>query len=279
MIILSLMILISEFSSQRPSFIRTVQAANRNTVLNGCTVTINACSSVGWNGTDPGPTITVGQGDSVSLTLVSTDGQPHQFAADVDKSGNFNCSVDKCSGFFPPTRTDILAIDFPSDTYTYYCTVHPFNMRGTFIVTAPPPDFTIASSPTFLTFIQESSGGSTLTLTSVNNFAGSVSLSASVSPPGPTTAFSVNPVTLSAGGTAASTLTLSVPLATGVGNYTITVTGTSGSLSHSVTLSITVQAPSDGNNALVPILIGAVAGAIVVAGALFYLTRRGRLKR
>lgn len=157
MIILSLMILMSAFSSQRPSFIRTVQAANRNMVLNGCTVTINACSSVGWNGTDPGPTITVAQGDSVSLTLVSTDEQLHQFAVDVDKSGNFNCSVDKCSGFFPPTRTDILTIDFPSDTYTYYCTVHPFNMRGTFIVTAPPPDFTIASSPTFLTFIDRKS--------------------------------------------------------------------------------------------------------------------------
>ena len=275
-LVLWLMILMSAFPSQR---LGLAQAASRNMALDGCTVTVNPCSSVGWNGTNPGPMITVAQGDSVSLTLVSTDGPPHQFAVDVDKSGNFNCSVDKCSGFFPPTRTDLLTIDFPSDTYTYYCTVHLFNMRGTFVVTAPPPDFTIASSPPSLTIVQESSGMSTLTLTSVNSFSGPVSFSGATSPTGPTTTFSINPVVLSAGGTATSTLTLIVPSATAVGNYTVTVTGTSGSLSHSVSLSITVQSYSSASNALVPILIGAVAGAIVVASAVFYLTRRGRSKR
>jgi uncharacterized membrane protein len=114
--------------------------------------------------------------------------------------------------------------------------------------------------------------------------SGSVALSVAVSPTGPTASVSPIFVALSSGGTGTAVLTVStssgVYSSTATGSYTITLTGTSGSLSHSVSLSITVQSSSGGNNALVPILIGAVATAIVViAGSLFYLARRGRSKK
>ena len=158
-------------------------------------------------------------------------------------------------------------------------------MFGRFIVQASAtPDFSIsASGTTPASFVAGNSATSTITLTSLNGLSGSVALSVAVSPTGPTASVSPIFVALSSGGTGTAVLTVStssgVYSSTATGSYTITLTGTSGSLSHSVSLSITVQSSSGGNNILVPILIGAVAVAIVVAGALLYLTRRDRSKK
>jgi uncharacterized membrane protein len=95
--------------------------------------------------------------------------------------------------------------------------------------------FKLAASPTALTVARGATGGkSTLAITPVNGFSGSVTLAASGLPTGVTAAFSVNPatttsvVTLTAGKTAAS------------GTYTVTITGTSGSLSATTTITLTI---------------------------------------
>src|SRR6266496_6160871 len=163
----------------------------------------------GWNGTNPGPTITVAKGDSVSMTLVSGDSAPHTFVIDVDKDGVVtpNCSVDKCSQQFTTTITYTFTVDFGPGTYTYYCSIHLSAMVGTFIV--PGPDYGASSSPSSLTILQGANANSTVSITSLNNFAGSVTLSSSSSsPPGLlTSSFSVNPVMVQPSGTAKSNFT------------------------------------------------------------------------
>ncbi len=106
---------------------------------------------------------------------------------------------------------------------------------------AQSPDFTISSSPSSLTFQSGSSATSTIQLTSLSSFSGSVALSASVSPSGLTALLNPTSVNLSSGGSATSTLTAS---SSTPGSYTVTVTGTSGSLSHSTTVTVTVTGPT-----------------------------------
>jgi kumamolisin len=104
------------------------------------------------------------------------------------------------------------------------------------------PDFTIGVSPSSLTVVQGKSGGSTISTSAIGGFSSSVSLSASNLPSGVTVQF--NPTSIS--GSQTSTATFNVAAGTATGNYSITITGTSGSLVHSTTVSLTVSAPVSG---------------------------------
>ena len=107
--------------------------------------------------------------------------------------------------------------------------------------TTSTPDFTVSASPSSLTITQGANGTSTITVTSLNGFNSATTLSASGLPSGVTAAFSTNPVTPPANGSATSTLTLTASATATTGAATVTVTGTSGSLTHSTTISLTVQ--------------------------------------
>jgi kumamolisin len=97
------------------------------------------------------------------------------------------------------------------------------------------PSFTLSDSPSSLTITQGSSGTSTITVTDVNGFSGSVTLAASGLPSGVTATFGTNPTT----GTSVLTLTASATATTGTS--TVTITGTSGSLTATTTVSLTVN--------------------------------------
>jgi cyclophilin family peptidyl-prolyl cis-trans isomerase len=92
--------------------------------------------------------------------------------------------------------------------------------------TAPKPDFTIAA-PIGVTIHAGTPTISTVNVTAVNQFTGTILLSAKGSPG---LIASITPSSVTGSGTA--TLTTS---ATTNGSYTVTVTGISGSLTHSVT--------------------------------------------
>ena len=204
----------------------------------------------GWNGTNPGPTLTATMGDTVSITLKSSDGAyvSHQFVIDVHRDGvttTPNCSVNKCSPFFPPTTVFPVTVDFVPGTYTYYCSVHTASMIGSFVVQQPGPDYGVSSNPPSLTIVQGSNANSTITVSSINNFAGSISLSATSSPPGPTTSFNSTTVTVPAGGTAHSKLTVSTTLGTPVNSYTIAVTAkNSTTFNRTTSIAVSVISPS-----------------------------------
>ncbi len=109
------------------------------------------------------------------------------------------------------------------------------------------PDFTVSASPSSLTITQGSNGTSTITITSLNGFNAATTLSASGLPSGVTAAFSTNPVTPPANGTATSTLTLAASGTATTGNATVTITGTSGSTSHTTNIALTVNAAATPN--------------------------------
>src|SRR5579859_7319783 len=113
--------------------------------------------------------------------------------------------------------------------------------------TTQTPDFTIGASPNSLTVTQGSNGTSTITITSVGGFNAATTLTASGLPSGVTAAFSTNPVTPPANGSATSTLTLTASSTATTGTATVTITGTSGSTVHSTTIALTVNAVAQPN--------------------------------
>src|SRR5207302_6493180 len=111
----------------------------------------------------------------------------------------------------------------------------------------PPPDFSISATPASLSIQIGSSGTSTIAMTSLNGFAGTIGLSASISSCSglclvfPTASLNPTSVTLSSGGTGVSTLTVATSVLTTPGTYTVTITATSGSITHTVTVTVTVH--------------------------------------
>src|SRR5437879_465912 len=109
----------------------------------------------------------------------------------------------------------------------------------------PPPDFGISATPASLSIHIGSSGTSTITLTSLNGFPGTIGLSTSNACSGlclvyPTASLNPTSVTLTSGGTGVSTLTVATSVLTTPGTYTITITATSGSITHTVTVTVQV---------------------------------------
>jgi hypothetical protein len=100
---------------------------------------------------------------------------------------------------------------------------------------APVGDFTIGATPSSQTVSRGGATTYTVTVTPVNGFSGSVSLSVSGVPFKGTAAFSPNPTT------STSTLTVTTWKKTTTGTYTLTITGTSGGLSHSTTVQLVVR--------------------------------------
>jgi len=107
--------------------------------------------------------------------------------------------------------------------------------------------FTLSDSPSSLSIAQGSSGTSTITVTSVNNFNAAVTLNATGLPTGVTATFSPNPVTPAADGSVTSTLTLTASSSATTGTSTVTITGTSGSLTATTTLALTITATATPN--------------------------------
>ncbi len=104
-------------------------------------------------------------------------------------------------------------------------------------------DFTITSSPSSIVNTFGSSNTTTITVTSLNGYTGTVSLTVTAPFGYITVMGSENPLILSAGGTASSALNITTSLSTNPGTYNITVTGTAGSRTHSTVISLTVIDP------------------------------------
>jgi endoglucanase len=110
-------------------------------------------------------------------------------------------------------------------TTTIALTIGPSNM-GSFTLSAAAPSLII---------LQNASGADTISVTDLNGFTGSVTLTASGLPSGVTAAFGTNPTTGS------SVLTLTAGSAAGAGTSTVTITGTSGGLTAAAAIALTVN--------------------------------------
>jgi len=98
-------------------------------------------------------------------------------------------------------------------------------------------DFTLSASPSTVTVVRGQTASYTITTGSLGGFAGSVSLSVTGVPTGATATFSANPISTPG----SSILRVRTTSRTPRGTVTIVVTGTSGSLIHQMSVTLTVQ--------------------------------------
>ena len=190
-------------------------------------------------------TVTQGGGTSYTATVTasggftgvvsfSVSGLPSGASASfnptsVTGSGSSTMSVSTSST--TPAGTYTLTITGTSGTLSHSTTVRLV------VNSVSPPDFTISVSPASLNVTRGSTGQYTVTIGAVNGFSGTVSLSVSGLGSRVTGTFSPTSVT----GSGTSTLSVTAARNASRGARTITITGVSGSLSHSTTATLNVQ--------------------------------------
>jgi hypothetical protein len=101
-------------------------------------------------------------------------------------------------------------------------------------VTGLPQDFSLSMSPASVSVRRGSTATYTVTVTPSNGFSGSVTLSLSGQPSGSSVTFSPNPAT------GPSTLSVRTSSSGPRGTFTLTITGRSGTLTHTVTTRLSV---------------------------------------
>jgi trimeric autotransporter adhesin len=102
----------------------------------------------------------------------------------------------------------------------------------------PTPDFSVACAPSSVSVTQGSSNTTTCTVTAINGFASPVTLGCANLPSGVTCSYAPPSVTPTAG----STLTIAASGGAATGNFTIQAQGTSGALTRSANIALTVNA-------------------------------------
>src|SRR2546426_20755 len=129
-----------------------------------------------------------------------------------------------------------------SYTVTISATAPGMTQTGIIPVIVVIPDFSMSSSPATVSMIPGNSASSTITLTSVNSFSGTVGVGTAVSPSGIFVGLNPQNVPLAASSTGTSTLTISSTSSTASGTYYIAITGISGQVVHTITVTVYVTA-------------------------------------
>jgi uncharacterized membrane protein len=202
-------------------------------------------------------TVTQGSNGSSTITVSSLNG--FNAATTLSASGlpSGVTAAFSTNPVTPPANgnaTSTLTLTASSSATTGTATVTITGTSGSATHTAiitltvtSPPNFTIGASPSSLTINQGSNGTSSITITSQNGFNSATTLSATGLPSGITAAFSTNPVTPPANGSASSTLTLTASSTATTGTATVTITGTAGSTIHAATITLTVNTAAQPN--------------------------------
>ena len=200
-----------------PNFSLAVSPASQSVSQGGSTAyTVTITAQNGFAGTVNLSAAGFGAGASGSFNPVSVTGGG-------TSTLSVSTTASAATGSFPITVTGSSGSLSHSATAT--------------LVVNPPADFTLSASPASQTVTQ--GGGTTysVTVTGQNGFAGAVSLSASGFGSGASGSFSPTSVT----GSGTSTLTISTTASAATGSFPITITGTSGALTHSAGVTLVVN--------------------------------------
>lgn len=149
----------------------------------------------------------------------------------VNGSGSSTLTVSTTTGTAPGTYT--LTVTGTSGSLAHSNAV-------TLVVNTP--DFSISTTPASQAVTAGGSTNYTATVSAINGFGGAVSFSVSGLPAGANGTF--NPASVN--GSGSSALTVTTATNTPPGTYTLTVSGTSGSLAHSNSVTLVVNAISGG---------------------------------
>jgi subtilase family serine protease len=180
-----------------------------------------------------------GAGGTSTITIADTGG----FAGSVTLAATgLPTGVTAVFGTNPATATSVLTLTASGTATTGTVTVTITGVSGSLthtttisLTVAPPPNFTLSASVSNLEVFRIDHGTVTITINPVNNFTGSVTLVATGLPAGVVAAFETNPATTT------STMTVTQTGFPVPGTYPVTVTGTSGSLTHTATLNVVLH--------------------------------------
>ncbi len=183
---------------------------------------------------------------TVTLTLERQDGSPAPQGLTLSPTGL------NVTGPNPVTQTLTLNVagSVPPGQYPLRVKATSGSLTKTanlsLTVQAPPPDFSISLNPTSLNVQQGASGTTGLTLIPQNGFTGTVTLTLENQNSGAPNGVTLSPTSLSVTGTSPVIQALTVGIAQNVqpGTYALRVRATSGSITKTANLSLTVQAPS-----------------------------------
>jgi PKD repeat protein len=136
----------------------------------------------------------------------------------------------------------------PSHTYTspgtYSVSLTVSNSSGSDTTTrtdyiTATSDFALTASPASVTVVREKAARYSISITSSNGFAGSVSLSVTGLPSSSSATFSPNPVDFPFA--SSSTLSVATTSTTKIGTFTLTISGVSAAITHSATVNLQVK--------------------------------------
>src|SRR5437867_2391197 len=193
--------------------------------------------------------VNAGTAGTSTITVSSLNGfnGAVSLTASVSPSTGLTCNLNPTSVTTPSggSATSSLSCSGSAGTYTVTVTGTSGNLSHTAIVTynvGAAPDFTINANPSSVTTNLGVAGTSMITVGSQNGFNSAVALTATISPSsGLTCSLSPSNVTPTSGGSVTSTLSCTGAT---TGSYSVTVNGTSGSLSHSTTVTFHINGTS-----------------------------------
>jgi len=205
------------------------------------------------------------RGDALDFTLSAspgsqtiTAGGSTTYSVNVASVNGFNGSValnvtglpsSTTASFSPPSvaasGSSVLTVSTGS---SLLANSYPLTMSGNFThstavtlnVTGTGPDFSLSATPASQSISAGHSASYTVTVAPQNGFSGNVALSAMGPPSGANASFTPASITGSGNATLNITTSNSTPVATS----TLTITGDSGSISHSAHVSLTVHSPT-----------------------------------
>jgi pseudomonalisin len=234
------------------------------------TITVDPMQTPSINVSAPS-SVTIAQSLQVTVTMGGTTG----FPAPV---GNVTLTSGSYSSFLGVPSNGVVAFTIPSETLPLGTDTFTAAFSGdygiyndasatTTVTVTTAPDFSLSASPNPISFAQGGSGISTITIAPMNGFTGSVAFTADNLPYGITASF--------AAGTTPDTETVTISATTTAApgiNY-LTITGTSGSLTHTATVEADIAlepsfGPSGNGAASLTVNPGATTGNTVAVNVL-----------